>query len=226
MNSADNPDPFQQTDWYTIQRQEDWEAIGRARSYEMIDEFNRQLAPNCIPPPFFRSVKRIDLPFYPQYDLIRLDDRNVEQPVAIYLLHHEADAQMGADVRLLNMLNYPIYNLNEKDSLQLNINNIGDYIRFFFSFVKGRYGHFFLIQTEEDINALERSTSFKDEIRDRYKPPSTKEYLDRKYKTHTQVVFKDALFEAEITVNKTGVTEIIHEELLFQHKNIDHGNTE
>ena len=226
MNSTDSPDPFQHTDWYTLQRQDEWETIGRGRSFEMIDELNRQLAPIYIPPPFFRLANRIDLPFYPQYDLIRLDDLNVDQPGVIYLLHHEANDQMGTDVYILNMSNEPIYKLNKKDSLQLNVNNIEDYLHFFFCFVEGRHGRFFFIQTEKDINALEGSTSFKNEIRDRYKPPSTKEYLDRKYKTHTQVVFKDALFEADITVNKTGVTEIIHEELLFQHKNIDHGNTE
>ena len=124
----------------------------------------------------------------------------------------------GKEVFVLNWTNEPIYELNTKVPVSLDIYNICEYVRFFFTFVKGRHGRFLIAETVDDINWKEEP------------PPAARKAIGKmltpmeahvgedgeSFIVKASMMFKDSLFSCDVTVKKDGIVSISGEELLIE----------
>ncbi|MEO5368373.1 MAG: hypothetical protein H7831_18850, partial [Magnetococcus sp. WYHC-3] len=84
--------------------------------------------------------------FYPGYRLLDIADHASKPALRRFVLY------TPENFIVLNFTNAPIYSLNEKLPIKLNSENVDDYVRFFFSYVRGRHGRFIITESVEDIH--------------------------------------------------------------------------
>jgi len=150
--------------------------------------------------------------FYPGYTYADITHHGTMPPLNTRVIFK------GNDITLLNTTNAPIFGLNKKAPIQLNDQNVTDYVRFFFSHVRGEHGRFLMIDTVDDIDWKEEP------------PPSARKAIG-KMLTGLQVtgrspegdfilsanmIFKNTLFGARIHVRPDGDVTMSDEELLVE----------
>lgn len=54
-------------------------------------------------------------------------------------------------ITVLDWTNAPIYKLNESVPIVLDDKTVGFYVRFFFTYVRGRHGRFLIVESVDDI---------------------------------------------------------------------------
>lgn len=151
-----------------------------------------------------------DLSFYEGYRFLDIaDHRSMPQNRRYVLLSKK-------DIVVLDFTNHPIYALNAKLPIALDDDNIDDYVRFFFSNVRGRHGRFLITESVEDINWREDP------------PPSARKAVGKMlhpleiyrnnggYELKGQMMFKDTLFQADIAVTKDGTVSLSNQQLLIE----------
>ncbi len=153
------------------------------------------------------------LPFYPDYRFLDMADHSYMPPARRFLLQH------NDDFIILDFTNAPIYNLNDNCPINLTKTNVGDYVRFFFQFVRGRHGRFLLVESVDDIQWREEP------------PPAARKSVgklinpiafissdtnDDIFHLQGQMMFKDSLFQADIAVDKGGIVTLSNEKLLIE----------
>ena len=121
-------------------------------------------------------------------------------------------------VTVLNWTNEPIYRLNESVPISLNDKNIAEYVRFFFTFVRGRHGRFLITESVDDI-------AWKDQI-----PPKARKAIgnliepvrlrgidnDGTFLLSVRMLFKDSLFKSNVRVTPQGLVSLSDEELMVE----------
>lgn len=168
--------------------------------------------------PFDPSVARIlahPLPFYAGYDLVEITDYDVNPPRKISVIY-KAQEQGSADIYILNGKNDPIYELNKKAPIQLDEKNVFIYVRFFFSYVRGRFGRFIIVENVDDIDWKEEPSPAGKKALAKMINPLTIKSADGEYHLSASIVFKDSLFEADIKVETDGSTNLSNQELLVE----------
>ena len=153
------------------------------------------------------------LPFYPEYRFLDMADHSHMPPARRFLLQHDDD------FIILDFTNAPIYNLNDTCPIVLIKANVADYVRFFFQFVRGRHGRFLLVESVDDIQWREEP------------PPAARKSVgklinpiafvssdtdDKIFHLQGQMMFKDSLFQADITVDNSGLVTLSNEKLLIE----------
>lgn len=158
------------------------------------------------------TVLAMDLSFYPGYRLLDIADHGVNPPRRIHAVF-----KPGA-MTVLDWTNAPIYILNEKVPLRLDENNVAEYVRFFFAFVRGRHGRFLITESVDDI-------AWKDEP-----PPSARKAIsslieparlrgiddDGTFHLSVRMMFKDSLFKANVAIKPDGQVSLSDEELVVE----------
>lgn len=123
------------------------------------------------------------------------------------------------NVIVLDFTNTPIYDTNKLAPIYLNEDTVHDYVRFFFNFVRGRHGRFLIVETVDDIAWREEPPVVaKKSISKLIMPVAliTKDVNDGNFYLHAQMMFRDSLFSADITVQKDGVVQLSNEQLLIE----------
>lgn len=183
----------------------------RLETEELLTTLKPHLEGGIFPPETTVIMTR-PLSFYPGYTFIDIADHATLPARRRFVLKKDDDTVV------LDFTNAPIYALNERCPLQLDDKNIADYVRFFFTFVRGRHGRFLMCETVDDIHWREEP------------PPAARKAIakmltsleilarDADGTAHfkTQMVFKDTLFEADIEVQPTGAVKLSNEKLLIE----------
>jgi hypothetical protein len=149
--------------------------------------------------------------FYPGWQFIDVADYSYVPSVRRF-------AMMNDDkVYVLNWTNEPIYRLNEEAPLKLDPVSVTEYVRFFFTFVRGRHGRFLITETVDDINWKEEPPPAARKAIGRMLFPLEAEQNDSgDYIIKACMMFKDSLFKSDINVKRDGVITISNEELLIE----------
>lgn len=167
--------------------------------------------------PFAGAIPRVlsrALSFYAGYSLIEIVSPDTHPPVMRAMVRKDRTSELT----LLNWTNEPVYHLNETVPIALSSDNILSYVRFFFSYIKGKHGRFLIVDNPDEID-------WKDEP-----PPSGRKALakmieplsvlrvdgDGTYQIQASMVFKDSLFAAKIAVSPSGQVILYDEELLVE----------
>lgn len=149
------------------------------------------------------------LPFYESVVLIRLRDRSWGKPkLAVYYL-----ADQGTLYRL-NGTSPPIHEVNAKSTIQINDDNVLEYLRFFCFFVRGEEGPFLIAESMDDpYIPTELDPKTHAVIEGTVRPAS---YEGRNEQGHflcdAVVYYSNALFIANFAVQPTGMIEMLSDE--------------
>jgi hypothetical protein len=152
------------------------------------------------------------LGFYPGWRFIEIADYEQHPPRRRFVIHKAGKAVA------MNGSNEPIYALNESVPITLDDSTVTDYVRFFFSNVRGRHGRFLITEAVDDIQWREEP------------PPAARKAIgkilvpltltgrepDGGYRLSACMMFKDSLFKAAVLVRHDGVVSLSDEELLIE----------
>lgn len=183
---------------------------------EILDKIN----PMLEMAPFDAAMARVmrhPLSFYPGYDLVEVADYDVNPPRKIsFICKNGPDKGMPV---FLDGKNEGIYKLNKDAPIQLGHENIIQYTLFFFNYVRGKHGRFIIIQNVDDIDWREEpAPSGRKALGNMITPLTPKAAPDENgtYHLSSSILFKDSLFEADISVTKDGVVSLSNQELLVE----------
>lgn len=151
------------------------------------------------------------LPFYKNSRFLDMADHRLMPPSRRFVIMIKDKAT------ILDFTNAPIYALNSEVPITLNEETVIDYVRFFFSFVRGRHGRFLIVENVDDI-------PWRDEP-----PPAARKAVGKMisqvtvtstetgiYHLTVYMIFKDSLFEALVDVMPDGQVIITKETLLVE----------
>lgn len=153
-----------------------------------------------------------DLPFYLGYQFLEVSDHAV-QPVRLqYVVYKKGEAH------ILNWTNEPIYQLNKDIPISLNEENVPLYVRFFFTYIRGRHGRFLIVDGVDDINWKDDPPPAARKAVGQMIQPVTLQNVsqDKTYDLVACMIFKDSLFKSKVHVTPTGQVSMSEEELLIE----------
>ena len=158
------------------------------------------------------TILRHALSFYPDHVFYDIADFSAAKAIHRYVVMKDNV------VTVLNWTNAVIYGLNKTAPITLSDENIGDYVRFFFSYVRGTEGKFTLAENVDDVAWKDDpSPSSRKAMGNMIVPLTLLEAHDNgDYNLEGTITFKNALFKAEIKVSSDGAVDITNQELLLE----------
>lgn len=153
------------------------------------------------------------LDFYPGYKFYDMAD-HTNNPA-----HRRFVLVKKDKVTVLDFTNSPIYDLNKAAPIYLNEDTVHDYVRFFFNFVRGRHGRFLIVESVDDIAWREEPPpAARKSIGKLIMPLAriSKDMDDGVFYLHAQMMFRDSLFAADITVQSDGLVQLSNEQLMIE----------
>ena len=153
-----------------------------------------------------------DFSFYPGYRFLDVANFEHVPPQHRYVL-------LGSDdVVVLDWSNEPIYALNDRLPITLSDNNIIDYVRFFFTHVRGKEGRFVVVENVDDIDWREEPpVAARKAIGEMLEPLHVfNKEKDGTYHLEACIVFQDSLFKSKIEVKSNGLVSLYDEELVVE----------
>lgn len=190
-----------------------FEQIEHGEAAKILDRLNPQLDGSPFDPAMARILSH-SLPFYTNCSLIEVTDHDVNPPRKISMVRENNEGT----IHILNGTNEPIYNLNQTIPFSLNAETVKLYTRFFFSYVRGRHGHFFVTENADEINWREEPAPNARKALGKMISPLSIESTDEAGTFHLKasIIFKDSLFESDVQVTKDGVVSLSNQELLVE----------
>ncbi|MEM7618099.1 MAG: hypothetical protein AAF244_01820 [Pseudomonadota bacterium] len=191
--------------------QEAYTKLELAEVATLLDQLNPAFD-GAVFDPVETVIMAIDIPFYEGYRFLEISDHTVSPTMQRFVVH-------GVDKYVvLDFTNEPIYALNRDVPIKLNEDTVSDYVRFFFTYVRGRHGRFLIAETADDIFWKESP------------PPAARkaigkmlQFLDVKertddggFKLEATMMFKDSLFRSNVNVGSDGNVSLTDEELLVE----------
>ena len=156
------------------------------------------------------------LPFYNGHALYEVSDFNSSPERIISFVHEESGA--SDNIYILDGTNQPIYALNKSVPVFLNQKTITFYVRFFFFYVRGRFGRFNIVENVDEINWREEpAPAGRKALAKMVKPLELKnEDNSGAYHLSSSIIFKDSLFESDISVTEDGTVSLSNQEMLVE----------
>lgn len=162
--------------------------------------------------PIETTIMAQDVPFYPGFKFLDIADYTSMPALQRFALYSPKKTV------ILNFTNDPVYRLNQDLPIKLTADNVIDYVRFFFTYVRGKHGRFIISESVDDI-------SWKDDP-----PPQARKAVgkmvqpvnlkatekDGSFKLEACMMFKDSLFKSDITVKPGGFVTLSNEQLLVE----------
>ena len=190
---------------------EDWQKLGAEKAARILGEVN----PHIKPVPFAEdstTVRTQKLPFYKDYLLVELTDLSTVPGARKYALYKPGD------VSVLDWTNHGIYEMNEKAPVRLDEETVISYVKFFFSYVRGRHGRFLIIETIDDVRWQVEPPAQGRKVMQEMLSPVTLETRDTDgtFNLSAFMVFKDSLFKTQIHVQSDGLVSMSEEDLKIE----------
>lgn len=161
--------------------------------------------------PVETTIMAVELPFYPGYRFLEVSNHTVFPSLQRFVLYTDDDFM------ILDFTNDPIYALNKKLPIQLNEDSVLDYVRFFFTYVRGKHGRFLISETVDDIHWKdEPPPAARKAVGKMLQPIEIKSSDGGTYHMEATMVFKDSLFKSDIYVSSDGSVTLKDEELLIE----------
>lgn len=160
-------------------------------------------------------VLAIDLNFYKGWKLLEIADHTHMPSSRRFAVYAPALPEKSV---VLDFTHEPISALNKTVPIALDAGNIADYLRFFFSYARGRHGMFLIAENIDDIDWREDPPPSARKTIGRMITPITllKTGPDGNYHLSACFVFKNALFKSGIEVTPEGGVTLTDEQLLLE----------
>jgi hypothetical protein len=190
---------------------EDWQKIDAEKAARILQEVNTYLEPVPFRPDS-TTLRSARLPFYKGYEFLELTDLSAIPAARKYAIYKPGD------VNVINWTNQPIYEVNEKSPVDIDQRSVVPYVKFFFSYVRGRHGRFQIVETIDDIKwQIEPPVQGRKVMQDMLSPIALAG-LDAAGTMTLDVfmIFKDSLFKTKVHVRKDGIVSMSGEELKIE----------
>jgi hypothetical protein len=190
---------------------DDWQKLEPEKAARILSEVN----PYLEPLPFAgdaTAIRTQRLPFYRGYELLELTDLSAVPPARKFAVYKPGD------VNILNWTNQVIYDVNEKAPVLLDERSVGDYVKFFFAYVRGRHGRFLVIESIDDIRwQVEPPLQGRKVMQEMLSPVTVAGRDDEgTFLLEAFMVFKDSLFKTRVHVRRNGIVSMSDEELKIE----------
>lgn len=167
----------------------------------------------------FPNTSRIlchSLNFYNGYSLYEVSDNGVNPAKKCSFIYK--DNGTTDEIYVLNGTNEPIYSLNKSVPIFLNQSNIVLYVKFFFHYVRGKFGRFHIIENVDEMNWREEPSPAGRKALGKMIAPLEliKEDERGTYHLKGRIIFKDSLFEADFLVQENGNVNLNNQEILVE----------
>jgi len=190
---------------------DNWQKLDSETTALFLKEINKNIEPvqfsidNTI-------IRTQELSFYKDYLLVELTDLSVVPGAKKYSIYK------AGDVNIIDWTNQIIYDTNEKAPLILNEETVTAYIKFFFSYVRGRHGRFLVIETIDDVHwQVEPPVQGRRVMQEMLEPITLVSHeSDGTFNLEAFMVFKDSLFKTQIHVKNDGLVSMSSEELKIE----------
>lgn len=158
------------------------------------------------------------LSFYPSYQFIEIRQTRTNPSYKLNLIlpmdHKKWTAQ---NVHILDGTNKPFYRLNKDLPINITVDNIFTYVKFFFEYVRGAQGKFQILDTIDDIDWHEEpAPAGKKALSKMITPLMITEENNENYVLKAAIIFKDSLFESDVVVGKNGLITLSNQKILVE----------
>ena len=179
----------------------------------IIDIINKDIE-GSIFDPLETTILAIDVPFYSGYRFLSIADYATSPPLQRFVFQKND----SNDFTIIDWTYKTIYSLNEKASIKLDDKNILEYVRFFFSYVKGRHGRFIICESMNNIQWKDDlAEDVKSKINEILKPLEINEKRkDGVYEIKALMMLNDALFKVDIYVDPSGRVTMSDHEIMIE----------
>lgn len=190
--------------------------IEHGNAAHVLDKLNPLLDGSSFDPTKSRLISH-SLPFYKGMSVYEVSDFQNDPPRTISFVAKEGGADLG-EIYILNGTNEPIYALNKVVSIDITPENIRTYVRFFFHYVRGRFGRFNIIENVDDIKWREEPSPAGRKALSKMIQPLDIKHMDDQGNYHlmSSIIFKDSLFESDVAVQKDGTVTLSNQEMLVE----------
>ena len=190
---------------------EDWQKLATDKVVKMLTDVNLHLSPVSFNPET-TTIRTQKLPFYKEYQLLELTDLSTVPGARKYVIYKPGD------VNVINWTNQAIYETNEKAPILLTEDTIISYVKFFFSYVRGRHGRFLIIETIDDVRwQIEPPAQGRKVMQEMLAPVELElQETDGTFGLSAFMVFKDSLFKTKIHVKPDGLVSMSEEDLKIE----------
>lgn len=165
------------------------------------------------------KVMESALSFYPGFKYYEATNLQENQPVT------RVGFYKSGSIYMLDWTNEPIYRLNLEAPIALDESNVANYVKFFFSHVRGEHGQFFIVENIDDIAWKETPPPAARQAIGKLIEPVT--ILDKKddgdFDLVARMTFKDSLFKSDVHVKSNGLVSLSNEELVVEDMPIEEG---
>jgi hypothetical protein len=190
---------------------EEWQKLDPETSARVLGEAEAVLGP--VPfNPAATTVRSQKPSFWRGHDILEITDLSTVPPARKFAIYKPGT------VRVIDWTNRPIYETNEAAPLHLDERTVVEYVKFFFSYVRGRHGRFLVIETIDDIRwQIEPPAQGRKVMQEMLEPVAVAGRTDDGgFTLSAFMVFKDSLFRTRIQVRKDGVISMSDEELKIE----------
>lgn len=179
----------------------------------IIDEINKSVEGSVFDA-LESSIMVIDIPFYPNYRFLDIADHATNPPLRRYAVQKKDTM----DFTFIDWTYKVIYDLNDRVPIALTDQNVLEYVRFFFSFVKGRHGRFIICESMDSVQWKDDPPQdIRKVVQQSIHPMKIIEKRpDGVYKIETVMMLKDALFKTDIYVEPNGQVTMSDHEILME----------
>ncbi len=162
--------------------------------------------------PIETTIMAVAVPFYKNFRFLDIADHTHMPSSHRYVMYSPQKS------RAIDFTNEPIYALNEDVPIQLNYDSVRDYVRFFFTYVRGKHGRFLVIENIDDINWKEDPPPASRRTIGKMIMPVTLKTIepDGIFRLEATMLFKDCLFKGDISVTPAGLVTLENEQLLVE----------
>ncbi|MGH1398635.1 MAG: hypothetical protein ACRBCT_05410 [Alphaproteobacteria bacterium] len=192
--------------------QEAFKKLDDKETAELLTRFN-PLFDGVEFTPLDTTIMAQDISFYDGYRYLDITDDSIQPSTQRFAI----DGGQGREV-VLDWSNAPIYALNKSAPLILNDETAPDYVRFFFNHVRGEKGRMLIAENVDDIRWKDDPPpEARKNLAKMLIPLSVKEITKAgSFILPATIMFKDSLFQCEITIANNGEITIANEHLLVE----------
>lgn len=191
-------------------------------AFEKLDEKSRKTILDRVAPkldvsafdPEKCTILAASPSFYPAHRFLEITDFDQTPPRIRTLIISNSAPE---DIYILNGTNQPVYTLNKKAPLVLTEDNMAEYIKFFFRYVRSSKGAFHVIESIDDIKWTEDPPpAAKKAISDMIFPVRCVQEGSNGYALDVCLLFKNGLFKAIANLAADGTVILTGQDILIE----------
>ncbi len=179
----------------------------------IIDVLNNQID-GSIFDPLETTILAINLPFYPNFRFLHVADHATNPPLERFVFQKNNTM----DFTVIDWSYKTIQKINAEAPINLNDENILEYVRFYFGHVKGRHGRFIICETADHIRWKEEpSAEIKRSLNQALSPLERGEKRpDGSFTINAFMMLKDALFGIQVFVKPNGSVSMSDHQIIME----------